>query len=310
MEDAPWAELADRQDGMIARRQLLPLGIDHHRVRNQFVAHRWAPRSSTVISTFTGPLAFRQRLWLAVLHAGGTSLVGGLSAASVHGMRRWDREEICVLVEDQLVLDALPGVRWVRTRRPLDSWRDPGSVLPLCRLEPAVLLFAGYTRSPRTAQGVLAAAVQQRLSTPAALLAWIDRMQPLRRAADFRRTLTDIAGGAQSIGELDMARICRRFGLPLPRRQVQRRDAAGRIRFTDCEWVLADGHVVVLEIDGAFHMDVDHWEDDMIRERRLSGPGRTIVRCTTRELRDQPGTVVSDLRRLGVGSAIPRGRVV
>jgi hypothetical protein len=305
VRDDIWADLAVRQDGMIARRQLRPLGIDRHQVRNQIAARRWASRSSTVISTFTGPLGFRHRLWLGALHAGGDSLVGGLSAATAHGLRRWERDEVSVLVDDQLVLESIPGVRWVRTRRSLETLRDPRSELPLCRLEPALLLFAGYTRASRTAHGVLAAAVQQRLTTPERLMAWIEKMQPLRRAAQFRQTLADVAGGAHSIGELDIARICRRFRLPRPDRQVQRRDAAGRLRYTDCEWTLANGHLVVLEIDGGFHMELEHWQDDIVRERRLSDPGRTAIRCTTRELRDEPDQVVADLRRLGVGAPSP-----
>jgi hypothetical protein len=70
-----------------------------------------------------------------------------------------------------------------------------------------------------------------------------------------------------------MGRLCRRAGLPPPRRQTRRHDGTGRLRFTDCEWLLPDGIVLILEIDGAFHMDADHWEDDLARQRRLSARG-------------------------------------
>lgn len=115
--------------------------------------------------------------------------------------------------------------------------------------------------------------------------------------------MTDIAGGAQSVGEIDVRRMCRDFGLRLPDRQVRRRDASGRLRFTDCEWRLADGRVLVLEVDGGFHMEVEHWEDDLARQRALTAPDRIVVRCTTRELRDQPDVVARDLRLLGVPAA-------
>ena len=105
------------------------------------------------------------------------------------------------------------------------------------------------------------------------------------------------------MAELDVARVCRRFGLPSPRRQTGRRDASGRRRFTDCEWVLPDGTVLVLEVDGGFHMEVEHWEDDLVRQRRLTTPGRLIVRCTARELRDEPEVVVRDLRALGLAES-------
>src|SRR4029079_18613740 len=66
-----WEGLAQAQDGLLARRQLNELGIGADRVRNQVAAGRWAERSSTVISTVTGELTWRQRMWLGVLHAGG-----------------------------------------------------------------------------------------------------------------------------------------------------------------------------------------------------------------------------------------------
>ena len=74
----------------------------------------------------------------------------------------------------------------------------------------------------------------------------------------------------------------------------------GRLRYTDCEWDLGDGRVLVLEVDGSFHMDVEHWEDDIARQRGLADPDRIVVRCTAREVRDEPERPRSDLRRLGV----------
>ena len=143
--------------------------------------------------------------------------------------------------------------------------------------------------------------VQQRLSTPECIAPWIERMQPLRRARLFRSTLADIGGGAQSLAEIDVGRVCRRFGLPLPDRQVRRRDRSGRLRYTDCEWRLPDGRRVVLEVDGAFHMDITSWQEDIARERALVSAGVLLVRCTAGELRDDPAAVVRDLRALGVG---------
>lgn len=285
---------------MVARRQLNAAGVDADRVRNEIAARRWAARTPTVISTVTGELTWRQRVWLGVLHAGGGALVGGLSALEWHGLRNWHRDDVTILVDDELSFDPVRGIRFFRTRRPLDLFRDPRTLLPLCRVEPAALLMAGYDRSARTAQGLLAAVVQQRLATPDALLLELRSMTPLRRARLFRRTLIDIAGGAESLAELDLGRLCRRAGLPPPLRQVRRRDAAGRVRYTDCEWRLRGGRVLILEVDGAFHMDVDHWEADLARQRSLTAPGRIVIRCTARELREQPERVLGDLQRHGL----------
>jgi hypothetical protein len=301
MQPPPWTTLAATQAGLLSRRQLNGLGIDHCRVRDQIAAGRWVALSPTVIGTTTGPLSREQRQWLGVLHAGPTGVLGDLSAAETTGLRNWHRDEICVLVPHNLDLDDPPhGIRIARTRRPIEMFRDRSSPLPRWRIEPAVLHFGAYQRSRRTAQGVVAAAVQQRLTTPERLLVAVEQMRPLRWARMFKQVIGEIAGGSESLAELDILRLCRAQGLRAPDRQVQRRDASGRIRFTDCEWDLGDGRVLVLEVDGAFHMDVDHWEDDIARQRGLTDPQRIVVRCTAREVRDEPARLGTDLRRLGV----------
>jgi very-short-patch-repair endonuclease len=73
--------------------------------------------------------------------------------------------------------------------------------------------------------------------------------------------------------------------------------------------VLSNGHVVILEIDGGFHMEVEHWEDDLVRQRRISGPGRTVVRCTSREVRDDHEQLGRDLLALGVPRRAPKRAV-
>jgi len=302
MGDQGWRAVAARQAGMLSRAQLRALGVDRHQVRNQVAAGRWVHRTQLVVSTTTGQLTWAQRAWMGVLHAGPGSAVGGLSAAKIQGLRNWERPEVSVLVPADSDVPASDGLDFVRTRRDIGAMRLPGTTAPVCRLEPSVLLFAAYTGSSRTACGVLAAVVQQRLTTPDALWEWVERMRPLRRARLFRSTLGDIAGGAQSLAEIDVGRLCRRFGLPAPDRQVRRRDASGVLRFTDCEWRLTDGRVVILEVDGAFHLEVEHWVADISRERGLVLEGAVVLRCTTLELRRDPRGVVRDLRAAGIGA--------
>lgn len=306
MDEPGWRGLADAQEGLLARRQLNELGVDRWRVRNQVAAGRWVERSPTVISTTTGPPSREQLMWLGVLHAGPGALIGDLTAAEIAGLSNWHRDAVTVLVPRAASLQDVEGVRFVRTRRDLSGLRAGTTgrrhALPRVASEPAVLHFAAYDDSPRTAQGVLAAVVQQGLGTPDGLRTWLTVMRPLRRTPLFRRALTDIEGGSQSLAELDAVRLCRDFGLQPPRRQVRRRDRGQRTRFTDCEWHLPSGAVIVLEVDGAFHMDAEQWEDDLARQRGLTSPGRLVVRCTARELRDEPWRVARDLEALGVPS--------
>lgn len=293
-------DLAARQCGLLARRQLTPLGMDWHAVDRQIRARRWAECSPRVVCTTTGSLTVEQQRWLGVLHAGPRSILGALTAAARHGLRGWERSEVTVLVDDELSFEPVPGIAFFRSRRPFDLLTDPRPGIPCARTEPALLLWAGYDARLRAAHGVLAAAVQQRLTTPARLTSWVEQLRPLRRAAGFRSLLRDIEGGVQSGSERDVARMCRRFDLPLPDRQVARLDASGRRRWTDCEWRLAGGRVLVLEVDGAFHMEVTQWTADLRRDRRLTAPDRMVVRASAFEVRHEPDEVAADLIALGV----------
>jgi hypothetical protein len=294
-----WRALAQVQHGLLSQRQLRELGVSRATVRNHLRARRWSQRSSSVFSVTTGPLSWEQQLWRAVLHAGPGALIGGLTAMKVHGMRGWERDEVTVLVDDDLSFDDLGGVRFFRTRRPLEAMRA-ASRLPICEAAPAVLLFAAHEPNRRTAHGAVAAAVQQRLTIVPELALWLQRLKPLRGARGFRALLDDLGAGAQSLAEVDLRRACRRFGLVKPNSQQERRDRRGRHRYTDAEWVLPDGRTLVLEVDGAFHDDVLQASDDRARNRKLTTSKRTVISCTAFELRYTPEAVVEDLVALGV----------
>ncbi|WP_193613600.1 hypothetical protein [Nocardioides lijunqiniae] len=298
-------QLLREQRGLVARRQLNDRGVDWGRVRNNLAAGRWAERTPRVISVTTGTLDPTQRLWLAVLHAGPRSMLGGLTAAATHGLDGWPRRQVCVLVDDELAFEPVDGVRFFRTRRPYERLRSPRPGLPRCHLEPAVLLWAAYEAEPRAAHGILAAVVQQRLTTAARLVEWVDQLRPLRRAKPFKATLSSIDDGVQSMAELDVRRMCLRFAMPFPLRQRPRTDRAGKVRWTDCEWDLPDGSVLVLGVDGSFHMEALEWRADLRRARRITTSTRTILRCSAFELRHEPGEVAIDLVALGLPGRVP-----
>ena len=297
--------LVTTQQGLVARRQLNRLGVDWEHVDHQVTTGRWVERTPRVISTVTGTLTHEQCEWLAVLHAGERSMLGGLSAAARQGLTGWERDVVTVYVDDELSFEPVEGVRFFRSRRPFELLRHPRPGIAACRLEPAVLLFAAYQTTPRPAHGVIAATVQQRLTTPERMVEWVDALRPLRWAKPFKRTLGDIAGGAHSGAELDVRRMCRRFEMPQPTGQRSRFDRAGKRRWTDSDWDLRDGRTIVLEVDGAFHLDVLQAMQDHRRARRLTTERRVVVRCTAYELRHEVVEVARDLMALGVPGRVP-----
>jgi len=299
MRGGGWRDLAEAQEGLLSWRQLRALAVSHAEVRHHVAMERWAHRSSQVVSTTTGPLSAQQRLWLGVLHGGPTAMIAGLSAAERHGLRGWARETITVLVDNPMSFEPLEGFTFLRSRRKHRLLIGRGE-LPVCKLEPAVLMFASREPHLRTALGSLAAVTQQRLTTPGRLRDWVRVLAPLRRAAPIRRFLDDLAGGAQSLTEVDVHRLCAQWGIARPNTQRRRADRAGRRRYTDCEWKLPDGRTLVLEIDGSFHDDVMQAMDDRARNRKLTTPNRVVVSCSAYEIRHEPHSVMEDLIALGV----------
>jgi hypothetical protein len=114
-----------------------------------------------------------------------------------------------------------------------------------------------------------------------------DRLETVRRRKLIIDVLSDIAGGAQAMSELDFLRlVVRPFGLPEPSRQVARRDRQGRRRWIDAAW---DGRKVAVEIDGAHHTEdpLQRW-DDMERDIDLMLDGYQTLRFPAWLVRKNP----------------------
>lgn len=261
---------------------------------------RWQQLATTVVALQTGPLSERQRRWLGVLHAGQGAVLSHLTACLEAGLRWTAATSIDVLTPKGDLVAPLPGFTFHQTRRPYAYWVDPDASPPRLRVEHAAMLTAERDRSIRRGIGLVAAVVQQELSTPDRLMTAASQIRKLRHGAHLKLALGDIAGGAQSFAEIDVGRLCDDAGLRRPDRQVLRRDRDGRRRYLDCEWRLADGRVVVLEIDGSFHMRTEHWWRDMQRERSVVLSGRAVLRCSSVEIRLAPWEIVRDLVDIGV----------
>lgn len=278
-------DLAHRQLNVVRRSQLRNAGVSRHQVNHEIAVGRWQQVAPEVIALQNAPLTYEQRLWLGVLHAGTGAAISHGSACLERGFTGWPCDVIEVITLKSHTLERLPGFFIHETRRDYAGWIGAASGLPILRIEPAALLAAERKRSPRTAIGLLAACVQQRLTKADRLFTASLAISKLRHGAQFRLALGDIAGGAQSFAEIDVGNLCRAAGLRAPDRQEIRTDRDGRRRYLDCTWVLADGRVVVLEIDGSFHLLADDWWREMRRERDLVVAGRIALRCSSTEIR-------------------------
>jgi hypothetical protein len=164
-------------------------------------------------------------------------------------------------------------------------------------LPSALVVAAGTFESARPACGILAAAVQQRLSTAAALARALLAAPRVRHRAALIGAVGDIEQGSQALSEIDFYALCRRYRLPLPDRQTVRRERSGRRRYLDATWRRPDGRLVVAEVDGALHLAVRRWWDDQLRQNELSLADALILRFPSVIVRTEPDRVAGQLRR-------------
>jgi hypothetical protein len=152
---------------------------------------------------------------------------------------------------------------------------------------------AQWARDDAEATAVVAAGFQQRLVTGDEVLAVLDRLRGVRREVLIRQTVLDARGGSHSIPEVQFLQLCRRNGLPEPTRQVVRTDTRGRKRYRDALFEAWGMHV---EIDGAQHMEIRAWSNDMAQHNEIAVTGDRLLRFTAWQVRRDPGTVVAQLR--------------
>ena len=170
-------------------------------------------------------------------------------------------------------------------------------VLTRVEREPALVVAAGSVPSPRTACGLLAAAVQQRLTTAAMIGAALALQPKLRHFRALRLALHDIEQGAQALSEIDFVALCRRHKLPAPVQQGVRIEGSGRRRYLDAQWRRRDGGLLVVEVDGAIHLQPLTWVDDQLRQNEVVLGGAAVLRFPSTVIRSDERTVADQLRR-------------
>ncbi|MFC6152929.1 DUF559 domain-containing protein [Nocardioides yefusunii] len=195
-------------------------------------------------------------------------------------------------------------VRQTRRLR-LDDLSDDR--LPRTRTPVAAVRAGLWARTDRQAGLLVSMAVQQRLTSPAELAVEMMRVRRDRRRMLLNELVVEIGGGAESLGEIDVARECRSRGLPEPTRQSARKGPNGRW-FLDVEW---KRYGVVVEVDGIQHAWAQHVVGDALRQNELAIAGALVLRLPLSGLRWAPdefyAQVESALRSRGWSRRWPSG---
>jgi hypothetical protein len=237
--------LAATQAGVVARAQLLALGLTCAQARAAVDAGRWKRLHPGVYATFTGPAPEPARVWAAVLRAGRGAVAGSRTSLWLCGLLDHLPSPLDVCVPAAREVTRAHGVRTQR-RRGLAELTQPASSPPRLRLEVALLDVAADQQRPEAVVDLVLRAVQRRRTTPARLRAALAarRAHRWRRAArrPARRRRRRCALRARA------ALPARRRALapPAPRRPQRSRTSTGApTRYRDVRYP-----GLVVELDG------------------------------------------------------------
>lgn len=275
---------AEAHDGVLSRAELRDRGWDRDAVARQVAQGRWTFHGNQTVAMHTAPLTRTADLWRALWEVGPrVAALDGPTALQLAGLKGYSDEQVHVSAVHTAAITPPPGVRVHKVVR-----RVEGELLRvgLVRTKPAVAAVraAHWAVSNRQAALLLAMPVQQRLVTGAQLVDATRRVRGRTRRAFIRTVARDISDGAQSLGELDFAAMCRRRGLPEPTRQAVRRLSGGRA-YLDAAW---DELELGVEIDGSQHQWGLGATDDHFRQNSLVLRGDRLLRMTLLGLRLTP----------------------
>jgi hypothetical protein len=278
-------DLLSTQRGLVADWQLGDVALSRRRV-TAATRDGWTQVSPHVFCDRDAALTADQMRLTAVLEAGPAAMLAGCSALVESGWSGTESEFVDVIAPRGQRSRARGAPRWIRSHQPRDEPHRQGRP-PRTTTARAALDAVAWARSDREAMMILTSAVQQRLTSGTPLSRELSRRPSTKRARLVREVLADIGGGATSSNEVAFLRECRRRGLPTPRMQTRRRGS--RATCTDAEFRLADGHLLIVEIDGIGHLDVATWQDDIARHNELAtATGAMILRVTSFAVRHDP----------------------
>ena len=289
--------LAIRSDvplGVASRRELTLVRVADDEVAGHLAARRWR-EVGTAIVLHNGPLAHDQRCRIATINCGPRSALTSFTSVTEWGLAGWGRPEIHVLAPGGTTRPPLRGIVLHRTRDWARAEVAFGRRLHL--LGPSLVLAAASFPKPRPGCGILAAAVQQRLCSADDLLTALDRAPRVRHRSSLILAAHDIGQGAHALSEIDLRRLCRRHGLPLPTHQAIRIEPSGRRRYLDAEWKRPGRRTVGVEVDGALHLAPRTWADDQLRQNEVVIGGTLLLRYPSVVVRDEELIVVDQLGR-------------
>lgn len=265
-------------DGIAHRRDLRSAGVSRHDVRSEVAAGRWHTLGNHTVVIAAGRLSARALAWHAIWESGSGAVLDGVAALQASGMTNFQLDGIDIALPKNSNRHRHAGIR-------LHQYRVMPRVIrggmPRVAPELAVLHAAQWAATDRMAALLIVLVIQQRIVSEARLLEALKSLRRCRRRRVLEGIVRDVCDGAHALSELDFTRLCRRYGLPPPSRQVVREAANGRV-YLDVEW---EEIGLVVEIDGAHHRMALNAVMDALRQNDVVLTDRTVLRIPALGLR-------------------------
>ncbi len=294
--------LAAEQAGVISRPQLYAAHVTRAELRANVRAGRWQRVGQQSVVVFTGDLPRQAMEWAAVFEAGPRAFLDGASSLLAGGLTKFEVDRIRVSVPRGARVRRGRGLDIRQTRRWTADDLAPGTGVPRSRNEIAAVRGALWARSDKQAALLMTMAVQQGLVTAEQLGEQMLRVKRDKRRLFLQQLVFDLLGGVRSLGELDVARECRRRGLPEPTRQVLRKGRLGKY-YLDVYW---EAWGLVVEVDGIHHSWAQNVVGDALRHNDVSLQGNTVLRLPLLGLRVAPEDFFTQIELALVGAGWSR----
>lgn len=289
MHRDPYALFAE-QHGVVGHDQLVAAGFSRQAMKRRVESGSWTIAAPRVYRSEAHERSWEQRLWVAVLWAGGDVQLSHRAAGAL-----WELDRIAA----GAVVATVPRARRLRGgpavvhRADLDECdRRTVRGFPVTAPERTVIDLAGEL-DEHTADDVVESAFRLGLTTPGKLLGRVDALAAPGRAGIARtRRLLERRGFGRprgSVLEGRFERLLLAAGLPLPVRQHE--VVLGSHRYF-LDFAYPDVRVMI-ELDGwEARGRRDTFETDRSRQNRLTLAGWTPLRFTARALHERPHEVV------------------
>jgi very-short-patch-repair endonuclease len=289
------AELARRQYGVVARRQLLGLGMGEDAIQHRLaigrlhlvhqgvylVGHRLIPREGR---------------WMAAgLASGPGAVLSHWSAAALWMIRPNSRSIIDITTPQKS--RSWKGIRRHHSLLPADEHTTQEGI-PVTTV-PRTILDLAATESTDLVENLLRESeylqLSDRLSLPDLLERYPGRRGTRKVHLALERLEEEPSGRRRSRLEERFAPFLRLHSLPIPR--FNDWIVLGAKRYlVDCHW--PDLRQIV-ELDGwDGHSTRTAFREDRARDRRLAAAGHSVTHITWNQLDDEPEAVAADLRVL------------